>query len=72
MIGACRLNAINSTFNVAPLNAWEAPDNLSKGSVVVHGVVIGGEHMKRKEGGRQGPTAAPAKAKQAAGRRLLA
>lgn len=53
---------------VAPLTAWEDADNLSKGSVVVRGVVIGGDKMQPIKSAAPAP--APAKAK-AAGRRLL-
>lgn len=54
---------------VAPLGTWEEPDNLSKGSVVVRGVVIGGDKMIRGVRGAA-PVPAPAKANQAAGRRM--
>lgn len=53
---------------IKPLGTWEAPDNLSKGSVVLKGVVIGGEAMQRVAAGNA-PQAAVAAPKGA--RRLL-
>ena len=50
------------TQAVAPLGTWEEPDNLSKGSVVVRGVVIGG---KKAAAARAKAAPAPVQAKAA-------